>query len=286
MQNYEAGYRSSREIEFERMRSALTIILVACLMSEAHASESQHETLIFIGTLESTESTRLIRAQGPSPVVCDASGECWIIVSNSCGTEEARLRTIDTLLGPQLSEVTVLAIVGEWCTPRLPLSRAPVLIWASRQESAWILEREVMLRVDGSGHRVLLPEDDGVIGPVPLSTIRRPLAAPILHSRVGDHQSQRIQNLVEKGILEITGDVVNFRSGILVDDLARALRSDNRLERSGATPAAQPECRQRDDTVACDIVGTAVHAPNRDRYQEWLGNTLLNALVSARLRQQ
>jgi len=85
---------------------------------------------------------------------------------------------------------------------------------------------------------VLLPEDDEDIGPVQVAAIRRPLAAPILHSRVGEIPARRIRYLVEQGIVQIDGRIVNFTSGILLDDLAGALRSNNRLERRDAGRSA------------------------------------------------
>jgi len=98
-----------------------------------------------------------------------------------------------------------------------------------------------MIHVEPTGARVIAPDEDGTITSVPLSSIRRPLTVPILHSRVGDFPAERIRYLVQQGIVEVSGTVVNYRSGVSVEDLAGALRSNNRLERSGEAPAAQPE---------------------------------------------
>lgn len=218
------------------MITPLIVFLMMLAMSAAASSESQQATIVFIGNLE---STRLIRQTGDAPVTCSSAGQCHII-SNSCGTEEARLRITEVLAGPPLSEVTVTATVDEWCTPPVPPSHGPVLIWASRREARWVLVRVEILHIDHKGTRVIVPEEDGFIGAVPLSSVRRPLGVPILHSRVGDLPEQRIRALVQKGIVEVSGDAVNFRSAVSVEDLAHALRSNNRLERPGGAPAAQP----------------------------------------------
>jgi hypothetical protein len=190
---------------------ALALLLFAIVGAPALLAD---EHLVFVGRLE---WTKLIPKDWDSPTA--------VATGNSCGESEIRFHVQETLMGPVLRDVLVSGRLGEWCQPVVPISRDPVLVWARRKDAGWSLARVQQVHVMKEGRRFILPEDGDQWGPVSLAPLRRPLAEPAFHSKVGELAQVRLDHLVQQGILRVEGTKVYFRTAVSVDELKSALQS-------------------------------------------------------------
>jgi hypothetical protein len=206
----------------------------------------------FVGSLESqTLIPRwdgggcLESYRGPGPTGDDSHRPMEnICVSNSCGWERVRLRSIRMIYGPPVrGELTLTYPIGEWCKPTLALTRDPVLFvvdsYDSASENVEFQHFDLLKTEDGRVAFVPAIEEHKILGIDVVSLLKAGIA-PFTNGSIADYSPDALARLSASGFIRVRHDQLEYFRVIYLDDFAQALASNNRFERSrGASSVSE-----------------------------------------------